>query len=365
MWIYTNKPMEMNFPIKKYWKFENIKSRYLLDIDKVLDYYRNKDAVVNNGHVLSKLVNLLYTDLNIDLIDYYKHMDINSKYIAKQLDFTTNENRGKVIHNQIFGENSYDNIVTSNFGYNIEDFEDDDYINKHTVKVIHTTETDMNLKIPSRRNKYIIPQFNIIHIDIPAFMLQYRRWAMKRIATDNAINPNVFIYQVILPNLMVSSIDHIIYNRFSAIINGEYDDLNDFHNPHPFYISDYSPGLDKVLSEVYNDVNNSNKLIQGIYMSIPTIIHEDMMSALHIDKSFYTVQSLWSLYASRIPHVTDLVDKILDTSGIRNNRAFFNSVKIKIKEFKRNDTLSSYLPGYYDIIYDNDIETIYNILTKR
>ncbi len=99
--IKQNDPFKTEYPVKLYTKFEYIKRRYFGELIRIKEYYRNRVRVVNNSHILSRMVDLLAPSSSLDIVDYVKQVSYNARSISRRFDVVSNVNIGKVLSNEL------------------------------------------------------------------------------------------------------------------------------------------------------------------------------------------------------------------------------------------------------------------------
>lgn len=361
--LFTTERYEYNYPIKKYSKFDYIKRRYLDELDHVLSYYHNKDFAVNNNHILNRLITNLAPSINIDPYDYLNKVSVNARLLSKQFNIVSNINSGEVMDNIFFGKGSREILLYR------ESLIDLDYIEEHymdidSVRVIYTDSTDLDFYLPFNKKVFTLPALNIMSIDITTLLMQYRYWALGRVTRDSSTNPNVFIAQVILPNMIPNMLDFAIWNRYTHLALGQ--SIPSFKIDHPFTVLDYSTGIDKVLSSIVKDTKDVNQPLVQTLLSVPTIYNKDMLSTLHIGHKFYTKQSEWALWLARTSIIADLLN-LLNSKGIRRNTDLLNTLPVLVKQMKRSatGTMPRKLNHMDDVMLLADFEMSLDIIKKK
>jgi len=361
--LFTNNNDTTQFPIKHYSRFDLIKRRYLEELDTIKTYYRNKDRAVDNRHILNRIITLLAPNVYLDNYEYYKIVTASSELLSKQFDIVSNLHSGKIHDNLFFGNNSKEILLYTDSGLDPYDIEDN-WIDIPAVRVIYTEDTDLSMNIPFNNNDYIVPVLHVMTIDINLMLLQYKYWAIQRIDNDMGINPNVFISQIVLPNMLDNMLDLAIYNRFNSLLQGFKIESNKFN--HPFHVLDYSKGIDNILKKVIKDVKNTNIDIIQLYKTIPTIVNDNMYQALQIRKDYFTKQSEWVLFVSRIPTIYYTL-LVLGEKGIKRNKDKLTRLPAKIKQIERSKTLESKLQ--HEVVIDTELQMqldyIESIVGKR
>lgn len=359
--LFINNDDTTRYPIKKYTKFDYIKRRYNTELTKVKEYYREKERAVDNKHLISRLVNTLTPSLSLDIYDYLKVIDTNARFLSKQFGIVSNINSGVVMDNLFFGKNSNEILLYKEHPIDLDDFEGNwkEYV---PIKVIYTDSTDLDMSIPFNDKQYFIPVLNVMSIDVVVLMLQYYKWANHRMLTAQTTNTNVFVSQVVLPNMLDNILDLAIYNRFMYIVDER--EIPEFTFNHPFHVLDLSPGVDKILTDVVKDLEDTSIPVMQILQTIPSIVNENMYDALFIDHKYYTKQSEWVLLLSRIYTINDMV-RLLGKKGISRNKDLLSKLPVYIKELSNSRTIDNKLPAMLNLNFEYELATLKKKIGKR
>jgi len=362
--LYTSNYDDTQFPIKHYSKFDLIKRRYLEELNTIKTYYRNKDRAVDNKHILNRIITLLAPNVYLENYEYYKIITASSELLSKQFDIVSNLHSGKIQDNLFFGNNSKEILLYIDNGLDPYDIEET-WIDLPSVRVIYTEDTDLSMNIPfNNNNDYIVPVLNVMTIDINLMLLQYKYWSLKRIDNDMSINPNVFISQIVLPNMLDNLLDLAIYNRFNSLLQGFKIESNKFN--HPFNVLDYSKGIDNILKKIIKDVKDTNIDVIQLYKTIPTIVNDNMYQALQISDMYFSKQSEWVLFITRIPVIYYTL-LVLGKKGINRNKNLLTRLPTKIKQIERSKTLETKLQ--HEVVIETEIQMqldyIESIVGKR
>jgi len=279
---------DTSYPIKTYFKWNVIKSMYLSELDKSIEYYRNRGAALENNNILVRLVKSLAGDTHNDILDYIAQSENDIKYIVKQFHFVSNISDGEALNNVVF-EGSSDEIFLSVDNTPDPSVLADTWETYQSIRVIDTDIDDVYYPVPFRYEKDY--GTTIFEIDILGMLIQYYYWAVNRESMDRDISPNVFLSSIVLPNITYSLVDYAIWNRFKAIALGE--EINYEPRKHPVHLIDYTKGIDQVLSDVVKENADSSIYVTQLLKTIPTIVNDDMYETLRIHKSYYNKQSKW------------------------------------------------------------------------
>lgn len=342
--FFVTPPSGIEYPIKKYYKFEYIKRRYQYEVNKVKEYYRNRDRAVTNTHILSRLVSMLAPNFNNDDFEYFKIVDGESKFIARQFNIVSNISNGKVLKNELYGSNSYEVILYTTTDLNL-DILKLTWMNASPLRCIETTTNNINFSFPYTNVNLPENTYSVFELDVNLMLMMYKYWCEMRVSQNNSTNSNVFIATYVLPNTLDSILDISILNRFLAISNGV-KLSQDVFNPHPFLILNYSSGIDEILKNILKDVRNNKIYLEQLLESIPAITSDNMLTVTKLTTKYYSRQSIWVLWSSRIKMIRQLL-YILGKKGRNMNRTEINRLPYTFKVIKnRESDIESILPNY-------------------
>jgi hypothetical protein len=362
LFLGKKKGFELNTPIKQYSKFDMIRDKYKYELEKIKEYYRNRDRAVDNQNVFAKLLTILTPNIEIDLIDYLKGVESNAIYFSKQFDFVSNISKGKLLENNFYFYNSKELLL-----YIENDIDIFTVANKwkeiESVKVVYTENTAIDFEILFGNKELPNEKLTMFEVNVVLMALQYKYWALERKKNDMSTNPNVFVARVILPNLLDNMLDLVIFNRFLELY--QYGSIDEFEIDHPFAVSDYSNKLDKVLKDVLKDTVNNSIPIEQFINTIPTIANDCMLDVLKINKPFYTKQSEWALWVGRIKYIA-LILEMMGERGRARNRDYINYLPSRIRALENRSTeVRDQLSSDMLLDFEYQIEKIKNMLGRR
>jgi len=357
----NNNDADIQYPIKKYFKWNLVKKMYRGELEKTKDYYRNREYNFGNSNPLVRLVKTLSRSPDLTALEFLSYIDIDTEYIVKQFDFVSNLSSGKVLDNVLFSGDSREIFLYVDNAVDPMTLKSD-WRTYESIKVVKTDITNINYPVLFRYDK-ISPGITVFEIDVKAIMLQYYYWVKERLLADRDTAANVFIPTVVVPNISNSLVDRVIWNRFKLLATGE--PIDNYGPKHPISLIDYQTGIDEILLDIADD-----NLDQSIYMSqllktIPAIIENDQYDAMQISKSYYNKQSQWALWVSRLEDIIDL-HKMLGVAGYRKNRDLFIKLPYEVKQLNRRSTEYEDKLDLYNLeLMKENIEYINKNIGKR
>lgn len=355
-----NHPFE--YAIKKYSRFDFIKRQYLHEINKLLDYYHNRDRSVPGGNLFYKLIHGIDVNIYDNVGDYFRYVDRNSEYVAKTMKLTMNSAQGEVFENLFYRDNSYAivNYVTSD--YDLYDIEKN-WIKYSPLTVTYSNITDLDFYLFDRTKRPSSTVVMVTELDVNLMMLMYYHWCKQRLAQDRSTNPGAFVYKVLYPNMMVSHIDIAIFNRLMYKFY-KYT-MPEFELDHPFHIINFTRYIDDILNNILKDLDKSAYHLEQLINSVPTITHKDMLEALYINRKYPTRQSEWAIWIARLKYMNFLID-ILGERGVARNRDLLYHLPSKIKALENRSThFEMILPNVMLTDFKFEIEKIKQKIGRR
>lgn len=361
---FVHKYDETKYPIKIYSKFDWIKRRYTEQMFKIIDYYHNRDRVINNKNILSRIITNLSPNIYEDVSDYFIHIDKPSTYISKQYGLVSNINNGMVFNNVFYTGKSKEIINYVDISHNIFEFENKwEYYSP--IRIVYTDETGYDFHLLDRSKEKKEESLTVYELDIKGMLLMYREWCKMRLVKGFSTNPNAFVAMYVIPNALQTMIDYITWNRFIEIYYT--GSAPEFDNPHPFHVLDFSNGIDWILGKIIKDVDNTGVYINQLLKFIPTIVYKDMLQGLKLRRPYYNKQSEWAIWVARLRDMAFLID-ILGTRGRQRNLQELKRFPVEIKMVEQGSTnLFDRLAMHPNLLEKTKgyIEEIKNVVGRR
>src|SRR5690606_12256213 len=118
-------------------------------------------------------------------------------------------------------------------------------------------------------------------------------------------------------------LDYVIFNRIYNILFGIPNDS--FIVRTPFFQTDYSQRVDKILNELISRFKTTKLRFDAILKSIPAIDQENLFNVLELPEILPTRQVLWALVTSRVKAL-DFLFTIDDYSKAEENQNLKNKI---------------------------------------
>lgn len=341
--FFLSQPSNVQYAHKKYPKWDWIKRNYTESINNLISYYNYRSTIVNNKHILTRIIRHTDPGIDLDLFSYIKKIETEARYVAKLFKLVNTMSNGTIFNNIFYSGKSLEIINQVEFNYDFIKV-DKDYTAYSPLRVVYTEETDLDFHLLNGTKVKKTPSLTVLELDITLMLIMYRAWSKRRIKFGLEPNPNIFVSAIVIPNTIRTTIDHVIFNRFIYISKSI--PIPDFKLKHKVYTLDYSRGVDDVLSRVADDMLNTNTPLMQFLETIPTLYYHNMYQALKLGRSLQTRQSLWSAWLSRVKYIDIIID-LIGPRGIKANTGILYTLPFDIRELRNGKTT------YYDKLREN------------
>ncbi len=303
----------------------DINYKYLRnDYEHIDIYYKNRESVVSNTNIFTRLIKNISVNIDKDLFSYIDLIDISSTYVAKSLKITSTLSKGEVFTN-LFGTSV--SLLHDTF---ISPFEAENYNEVSAINVLYSDSTDLGMSHPSNIETGIF----VLQIDVVAIMVQYRKWALDRIQNEMNTNPNVFVYQVLYTNMIKDILELNLFNRFFKNIFSE-----DSKRTHPFSTRDLDNVINNAFMKSSSDLKNKTLRYVELLRNIPMPFHKDAYEVLFYGSIPMNQQNSWAIFISRIEYILNIIN-FLGIIGVRRNRDSLVNFSLFMKVIRFNRVLN-------------------------
>jgi len=304
-----------------------IRRVYQTLINDVKTYYAKAPKAVDSQNLLANI--LLHIPIRMDYSDHLfaRFVEDITDGLIRGFGLTNSSFKGKVHEGITLGPLTQEVLIST--------YEDFDYANAKKnwrrlspVKYLYHTRTDVNL--PIMNNSMAGKGYGVTSVNVPMMAVQYRYWLREQVnVQDQKDSVNRFIGSYVLPNAIDSYLDIAFFNRISRMANGV--GTPTYPSPHPFYITDMVPRLERVAQGVLEKLLFS-KDIQAMTEEVPMITQVNLRHAIQLPKDPVTRQNEWTFALARLPYVKFLIQKALDAK--RTDRSPLNEVQVSLLEAK-------------------------------
>ena len=309
-------------------------------LNSFTEYYHSNSTAIKSNHLLVKLIQSITVPKSQSLNSYYEHVDLMSSNLSMALKFTSSINKGNIFNNVFYGQNSNEIIISYSAPFDLE-FADKNWKDASAVRVLRHDRSSLALTPLVGLENYNKKEIAIIAINIPLLAVQYRAFRNHESTVnqdDSQRSVMQFIAMYVLPNMQASHLDHCIFNRlYNLLFNLPNDE---FIVKTPFYQTDYSKRIDKMLEDYLERFKSTKLRFDGILRTIPMVSYDNAFELMKIPKVLPTRQVLWALITARIKAL-DFLFSINEYSQTAENQSNMNRI-IRQAIFYRSDTTLQY-----------------------
>lgn len=353
-----------NYPVHELSEAIYLKRRVYGELNRLLDYYSYRESTVNNQHLLARLIDLTYPYLDEDPFTVFKNIEVVKDYTSRQLGISSYITFGKMHNNILYKENSKELFISVECNL-------DPYVIKESWKnlipcrIIYNDDNTLDFYIFDGKKRKLLEGLTIVEIDITLLLMMYNYWALERREKGKSIDSTIFVKNIVLPRLMSSQLDIAIWNRYCNIFLNRLNNDQNLYYTHPLVTLKFKSELDKILYKVKDRMTNVNMRIPNVLLHIPTIHNINMLKALKVNINFYTKQSEWTLWLSRLLYISDILDMIPPVAKSANSKYLY-SLPYEIRGIENGSTpLLNMIDGDIKIKIEYAIQKIKDTIGKR
>jgi len=345
------------------WDF--IQRGFILNQNKVYDYYTTFKQSVRSNHLLVRLLENITIPKLITIERYHANVDYIALNISQMFGLTSVQSKGRLHRGVFYGINTPEFILTTDDYFNPE-YVHNNWRRISAVKVLLHPKSDLNLQIPNGKDYSNENGLAIIQINIPMLAIQYRAYyleQMMRTDSDSKMSIMQFIGTYVLPNMLNSHIDIALMNR---IFNQFYDiPNNDFVKiKHPFALMDYTDQTDLAIDKMLENVNKIPKRFISILKSFHAFNEKSQYENLLMLDISPTRQVNWLLTLSRLKYFSLLID-ICGKEHIGANMLYMNQAMRNLAMYDTYQMFKEILPMEVFFEYDAYVQNILDTVGKN
>lgn len=319
-------------------QFDLVKRNFQKQITKIENYYRASGFSVRSKHLFCRIITTALSGMSLDLYRFNQLNDLRANNYARHFELTSEVSYGRFrkdfLYKGLTGMLSVTEYFDVEEAYrNWEDL--------RPVEVITHNVSNTRLLLADNPNYNSEEGINYVKIDIPKLLLMYRAFYERqfsgRMDTDGGIAPiSQFVMRYVLPNMMQSHLDMVIFNRFSNLLTGE--PMGDTYKNHPFPIIDQDKTLDTVLYELVKHVQRKPMHYYSVLKLIPSVYAEDFQEFGLMPDLAPTKQVWWYLLMSKRKTMELLLTQNPE-KGRRLNNFYIQDLKIDLQRLDRDNSL--------------------------
>lgn len=353
-----------NYPVHELPETIYLKRRVKSELVRVQDYYHNRESTVNNQHILARLIDLTYPSLNEDSFVVFKQIRAVKDYTSRQLGISSSITFGKLHNNILYKQNSKELFISTDNEIDPFTFKDNwrQYV---PCRIIYNDDNTMDFYNFDGRKSKSIEGLTIVEIDITILIMMYNYWALERRKNERSIDSTIFVKNIVLPKLMGSQLDIAIWNRYSNIFLDRTGNDANYYYTHPIVILKFVDKLDDILYKVKTRMEKVNMRVPGIILHVPSIYNTTMLNALRVNMEYFTKQSEWTLWLSRLFYISDILDMIPNVAKSANTKYLY-SLPYEVRAIENGSTpLLNMIDGDIKIKIEYILQKIKDTIGKR
>jgi len=221
-----------------------LKPLVLNKLEIVENYYKHVGKRVKNNNILVRIIKDMHTNADLDFFSYLSHIEMKKISAIRTHAITSLVSTGRTTTN--FLEHT-ECLFRSRFKT------DEDYtlyyaskeVTTRAIKVLTWNDADLSMMHP-----YDVYSENILvlEVDVIVLLLKYNAWRKERMLNDEDINPALFVYTIIMTEMIRDMFNHAILNRFFSLENSER--VRQLEQRHPVSTNVLTSRIDVVLIDV-------------------------------------------------------------------------------------------------------------------
>ena len=313
----------INYPTHTPSIFRVLESNFNINILKHKNYYYEKEGLVNNSNTLVKMIKTFDVDVEQSIWEYIPGVDNRLESVCRLNNVVTNTFRGGVIKKPLSdGVEVYQNVSMELDIFNMENT----WKETTVTKVVYTDT--LNITTPHLSIKDSNDGPLVIDIDFIAMLVQFKHWALERKSLGKDVDPRVFVYQILMTNLVEDMLNWAILNM---VLTGN---KIEYKNNNPYDQFDLYNKTNRYIGEIRDDLKDKSFTYARGLKSIK-LINTNALNLTKLNNLFPTIQNKWYNVYTRTELLLDLVMLLGDKSN-RANRKALGEIELLHDEIKYN-----------------------------
>lgn len=325
------------------WKY--VRDGLKLSLGTVIGYYRKNPTAVRSSHFLVRLIQSISVPRSHNLERYFANVDAISLNTSMALKMTSSIFRGTMFDGVFYGEGTKEVLIAHTEYFDI--FEANrNWQNLCPVRVLSHPMTDTGLNIPDGRKTGVEDGIAVVAINISMLMIQYRafrrnEWLVRGQFGENEMSVMQFIRMYVLPNMLFSHLDVVLFNRIANTARGA--PLGMSKARHSFHLIDYDDKIDTVHEKILKDLTQNYRDFTTIMRTVPMVTKENMESLMRLPRMASTNQVDWALSICRLSALAFLFRASKGGPNTRN-RSEVNDILKTILSYQSDHLMETMLP---------------------
>ncbi len=286
-----------------------IKDIYSHNLNKIIEYYHDKNFAIKNTFILSRILENISINLSTPPDKYYDYLREYMPYLGRHYRFTSEIEKGIVHYNTFFASNTPTIIINLDDYHNpykvISEWE---YYN--CIEMIKHPVNDINMLLPTGKNYGSRGGLAVVGVNLPVLAMKYREFLRKQLYNEASgqavLNKNHFIYKYVLGPAMKSMIDHTFVNMLMDRFYHNEQIVP--HFKHPFAIFKPMTQINRFLDDTLNIITNKNLNFIDILANIQVPVKLNALDLMVLPDVAPTSQIKWAMFLSRLDIMLFLID---------------------------------------------------------
>lgn len=321
------------------WKY--IRSGLKRNISQTVSYYRARNFSVRNSHILVKLLESANVSIFSNIENFYNNAQNESLRLASIFNLTSSVSKGTTFNGEFFGQGSKEIIIVSDYYQNPYDLQAN-WKDIKAIKFLDHFKSDTSLLLANGKSYSDETGYCVLDLNLPALLVQYRCWLKEQKEIfDSGLPPyptTVFIYKYVLPNMLDSQLDIVVFNRLINLATGAPMGIPKYR--HAFNLIDFNDKLDKALRFTLKRISNNDKDFHSTLREIPLIDKNNLLLASRLSPNAPTRQITWAELIARLKTIY-FVFNININNGQKTSGSEINYIKLYLDRFENGNGLES------------------------
>lgn len=325
-----------------------------------ISYYRTNPTIVKSDHLLVKLLNAVNVPYSLPAERYVDVVSARSEDLSMFFKLTSARYKGQAFTpGPFYGPRVAELIISHQEAFNPWEAEAR-WRELSPVRVLRHPVSNFGLQLPDGVDRNSESGMSVVAINIPLLALQHRTWLLEEAARvavtgESPKSTAHFLRQYVIPNMLVSHLDYLIFNRMDCITKGL--PFGQALTKHSFAMIDYTPRLDPVLAQLVGYLQTSTRSWSGMLETIPGVTRKNLASILELPKIPRTRQVEWALAVSRLPAL-DWLMSVTKIAPRTRNGTEVNRLLRRLKAYENEAIWDQSLRGPGRLIVGEELAAV-------
>lgn len=345
------------------WDF--VRRNMIENVAEVLERLHSRPRTLHKSNPLVNLLMSIGMSLDTPLDTYMRITEERSFYLTFVENFTSSSSYGRLFDGIFYGKGTRELIIVDT-----TDFDYKNYVTSWRtvapVSVVLSDISDFSFLTPDgRRNWEIEDGFAVFTVNLKKLLFVYYMWNQEMLRRVKAgskemiLGTHHMIMMVVLPNILISQINMIMFNRLMNFFYGR--PMSKAVHHLPFTVKDLTRRVDHSLEHMLQILTNDTYTYQTLLTSIPAITEPNMYRFLMMPDLPLTRQINWA-YAVARASIFRFVIELGGQKDVTMNRRLLVDARININLLRTEHVLK---PRLTEDIYDQvkeDLDFIYDTI---